>query len=284
MEFTCIDVETANPNLSSICQIGIAKFKDGALVSQWESLVNPNDYFDEMNIAVHAITPKMVKAAPTLPDLHKTILGQINHSITVSHTSFDRSAVTQACQKHGLEPPNTTWLDTARVVRRAWPQFSKKGYGLANITEHLGISFAHHNALQDAVACGKVLLRAVEITNCSPSDWIKKVHQPINPSATKYIRREGIEDGALFGERLVFTGALSMTRSQAADIAAASGCQVDAGVTKKTTILVVGDQDLKLLAGHEISNKHQKAINLIQSGQIIRILGESDFLLITDMD
>ena len=60
-------------------------------------------------------------------------------------------------------------------------------------------------------------------------------------------------------------------------MAAKIGCQVESGVTKKTTILVVGNQDIKKLAGHEKSSKHRKAEGLILNGQPIRILGESDF-------
>jgi DNA polymerase-3 subunit epsilon len=71
-----------------------------------------------------------------------------------------------------------------------------------------------------------------------------------------------------------------MPRREAADAAAAAGCRVDEGVTKHTTMLVVGDQDLKRLAGHEKSSKHTKAEMLIQKGQPIRILGEGDFMRI----
>jgi len=52
---------------------------------------------------------------------------------------------------------------------------------------------------------------------------------------------------------------------------------VASGVTKKTTLLVVGDQDIKKLAGYEKSSKHRKAEELIQSGIPLRILKESDF-------
>ncbi len=31
MNFVVIDVETANPNFASICQIGIGEFRDGVL-------------------------------------------------------------------------------------------------------------------------------------------------------------------------------------------------------------------------------------------------------------
>jgi DNA polymerase-3 subunit epsilon len=60
-------------------------------------------------------------------------------------------------------------------------------------------------------------------------------------------------------------------------MAAKIGCVVGEGVTKKTTILVVGDQDTRKLLGHEKSSKHRKAEKLVQEGQAIRILRESDF-------
>ncbi len=43
MEFVALDVETANADCSSICQIGIARFGDGCLAEEWSTLVNPED-------------------------------------------------------------------------------------------------------------------------------------------------------------------------------------------------------------------------------------------------
>lgn len=39
----------------SICQIGIAKFADGELAGEWSTFVDPEDYFDDVNIAIHGI-------------------------------------------------------------------------------------------------------------------------------------------------------------------------------------------------------------------------------------
>jgi hypothetical protein len=39
----------------------------------------------------------------------------------------------------------------------------------------------------------------------------------------------------------------------------------------------VGDQDIRLLAGYDLSSKHRKALDLMQGGQAIRIIRESDF-------
>jgi DNA polymerase-3 subunit epsilon len=91
------------------------------------------------------------------------------------------------------------------------------------------------------------------------------------------LSQDGNPDGPFYGEVLVFTGSLSIIRHEAADLAASVGCRVDSGVTKRTTILVVGDQDVEKLAGHDKSSKHRKAEELIQCGQHIRIIQESDF-------
>ncbi|MDX9896099.1 MAG: BRCT domain-containing protein [Desulfofustis sp.] len=85
-------------------------------------------------------------------------------------------------------------------------------------------------------------------------------------------------EGDYYGENIVFTGSLSIKRNQAADLAAKIGCEVTPGVTKNTTMLVVGDQDISRLSGHEKSSKHRKAEALIEKGQSIRIIKESDFM------
>ena len=60
-----LDVETTNPDLSSICQIGMVTFRDGAIVSAWRSYVDPEDYLDAWSIHTHGITPEMVVGSPT---------------------------------------------------------------------------------------------------------------------------------------------------------------------------------------------------------------------------
>ena len=277
MNFVVIDVETANPDFSSICQVGIAEFRDGRHYGLWESLVNPEDYFDEMNIAVHGIEEYMVRQAPKWSAVYEQLAPWLKNRIVASHTAFDRAALTRACSKNGLQPYESQWLDTARVVRRAWPEFSQKGYGLANVTRHFGIEFQHHDAKEDARAAGEVLLRAVAATGLSVEQWLERAAQSIYPLDSGSITRIANADGPLFGEKLVFTGALSMPRREAADAASTAGCEVDAGVTKHTTVLVVGDQDIHRLSGHEKSSKHRKAEDLMRKGQQIRIIGESDF-------
>src|ERR1035441_5539349 len=273
MEFVALDVETANAGSSSICQIGIARFEDGRLAEEWSTLVNPEDYFDSFNVSIHGITADMVKDAPVFPEVIAEIRRRCTKRIVLSHTPFDRVAVAQACAKYDLEGFECTWLDSARVARRAWTEFAQGGYGLDNVCDAIGYDFRHHDALEDAKAAGHVLLAAMNETGLDTLGWLKRVQQPIFGS----IAQAGNPEGPLYGEVLVFTGALEITRAEAAALAAKVGCTVAAGVTKHTTILVVGNQDARKLAGHDKSSKHRKAEDLIRNGAPIRILTEQDF-------
>jgi len=279
MDFVVVDVETANADLSSICQIGIASFRDGVVADAWVSLVNPKDYFDYVNVSIHGIDEEQVRDAPTWKGVLPEVNSRLEGRIVVCHTPFDRVALARACDRVKLSGCECRWLDSARVVRRAWPEFSKSGYGLSNVAEHFGIDYKAHDALEDARCAGSLVLRAIAETGLSPEQWLTRVEQPIDPHGNT-VARDGNPDGELFGEVLVFTGALTMPRRGAADVAAAAGCRVEDGVNKHTTMLVVGDQDLRKLAGHEKSTKHIKAEMLIGKGQSIRILAEGDFMRI----
>ena len=172
----------------------------------------------------------------------------------------------------------THWSCRTMATRRAWTRFARKGYGLANIAAFLDIEFRHHDAVEDARAAGSVLLRAIGDTGLQIHDWLKRIEQPIDPTRlARSLARSGNPDGPLAGEVIAFTGALSMPRREAVAVAASAGCDVESGVTQKITLLVVGDQNLRKLAGHQKSSKHRKAEKLIAAGQQIRILGERDF-------
>lgn len=279
MKFVAIDVETANPDLSSICQVGIAMFENGSLSSMWQRLVDPEDYFDPWNVSIHGITERDVRGAPTIRDIAQDLHEILDDQLVVCHTSFDRVAISRATEKYDVLPIGCTWLDSAKIVRRAWPQYARSGYGLSSIAEELGITFKHHEAQEDARAAGEIVLRATAETGINVNEWLQRVKQPIEK-----IAREGNPEGALSGEVVVFTGALSMVRREAATLAADCGCSVNEGVNKFTTLLVVGDQDIRVLAGHEKSSKHRKAEALIKKGQRIRIVGESDFKRIVGID
>lgn len=124
-KFVAIDFETANANLASICQVGVVTFEDGRIIESWGSLVNPQDYFDWINVDIHGIDETTVKGAPTFQQIYPAMSDRLQNQVAVSHTSFDRTALLQATAKHNLANVSCRWLDSACVVRRAWAQWSR---------------------------------------------------------------------------------------------------------------------------------------------------------------
>mgnify|MGYP001363710993 CR=1 FL=1 len=233
-----------------------------------------------MNISIHGIDESHVTGEKTFLELAPWLSDRIRDQVLVCHTHFDRVAMQQAHEYHGLIEPPCRWLDTAKVTRRAWPQFAHSGYGLQSVADHLGMSFHHHDALEDARIAGSILLRAIGDSGLDLEQWLSRVNLGLSGHPKGRERREGAGDGPLLGETVVFTGSLSVPRREAADLAHKAGAAVEPGVTKATTILVVGDQDLLRTGGNPKSSKHLKAESLASKGQPIRFLAESDFMAI----
>ena len=199
MDFVVIDVETANADVASICQVGIASFRGGELADKWVTLVDPEEYFSPFNISIHGIDEYEVEGAPTWAEIFPQIASRLQGRIVVSHTPFDRAALARACARSNLEGCECTWLDSARVVRRAWPQFSRSGYGLSNVAAHFGIEYRAHDALEDARCAGLLLLRAIEETGLSVGEWLARAEQPIceaDREIARLDRRKGRLKGA----------------------------------------------------------------------------------------
>ena len=171
--FNALDVETANARPSSICEIGVVQVRDGRVVRQWSTLVNPLEPFNMDNIRVHGITQERVKDSPTLSECYTELTGLLTGNILVSHTDFDRVALEDAALRHGLPPIQVTWLDSATIARRAWPhRYGVRGWSLSSVAARLGIEFRHHVAAEDARAAAEIVLRACEMKELSLEDWL----------------------------------------------------------------------------------------------------------------
>ena len=287
LTFNSIDVETANADRASICQIGIVHVREGKIEDQWQTLVNPEDWFDPWNVSIHGIEENDVRHSPTLPDVRGELRDRLRGSVLISHTSFDRVAFERAMVRYDLEKLRVTWLDSAKIARRAWPEsYGRNGYGLGNIAKDLEISFRHHDALEDARAAAEIVLRACASTETDIEGWLRRVDLPIFTSSPRALsaKREGKVEGALFGETILFSGALGIPRQKAADMAAGAGCNVVNSVSKKVTMLVVGIQDESNLKGYQKSSKHRKVEELIEKGVEIQILSENDYSELMGID
>ena len=282
-DFIALDVETANSDFGSICSIGLVHFRSGDVFKKLTILVNPEDDFDERNISIHGIRPEQVSSAPTMDKVFPVIAQVLSDTAIIHHSPFDKTAIARAATRYGFGALPCSWLDTLQVSRRTWKHFAGDGgYGLANLAKAFSIDFQHHDAAEDARAAGLVFLRAMSETGIGIEGWLAELQSPARIAKFSRVKRDGDPTGPLAGQSVVFTGTLSISREDAAERAAQAGCKVLDSATKSVTLLVVGDQDLRLTKGQQKSTKHRKVEEMIAKGASIRIVGESDFLLLTE--
>lgn len=270
MNYLVLDLETANPDCASICQIGIVKVENGETAATFSYLIDPQDRFDRWNIKVHGIEPDHVSGCPAFAEILPEISLLLEDQIVVTHGSFDRVAIAKACQKHGLGMPNSSWLDNQTVVRRTWPQFARKGYSLGNLANHFGIAFQHHDALQDAIATADIFRRALSDSGRTASDWAALSG---SRGARAGILRQGAGGGPFFGQTIVFTGKMQVSRQEAVRLAAASGFTVAAAVSPATNVLCIGGQGDR---GAK-STKEREAERLVAGGHPLSMISEAEF-------
>ena len=161
MKVTSIDFETANTSATSICSVGIAVFDCGELLQTKHWLVKPpagHDWFRPDFIDIHGIRPADVRYAPEFPEIAPAVLGLLLESdIVIAHnSSFDMKILHRTLEHYALPVPDLRFLCTVLLSRRVWPHLPSRR--LSALAAMLGHDFRHHNAEDDAVAAGVVLL------------------------------------------------------------------------------------------------------------------------------
>ncbi len=279
-EFAIVDVETTGLNAECDDIIEIAAIHVGPgfqLVSEFRTLVKTDAWIPHNIVEMTGITQADVDShGISLAEAMALFVGHVAQRPVFAHNAqFDYGFLEQAADQCGVAFDNPMH-DSIQIAREAWPGL--RSYKLSVLVEQLDLDYAPTHRALDDVKATLALLRAAHETLNGERPRTPPPEAFAWRAFPRHVAREGNTDGPLHGEFVVFTGELSLTREQAADHAARAGCTVTPSVTKKTTLLVVGTQDLATLAGHEKSSKHRKAEELLAKGQHIRILTESDFL------
>lgn len=160
--YLIVDVETANRSRASICQIGAVVVEAGVIVDEAMTLVDPDQDFDLFNSDLHGIDAETVRAAPTFPAAFEALEHLFYGQPVLGHSNFDKAAFRAEFERWGTGVQSIHWGDTIPIIRKAFPKI-EGGYGLANLTRHFAIEFAHHDALEDARATALIVIQALEI-------------------------------------------------------------------------------------------------------------------------
>lgn len=158
--FTAIDFETANRRSDSACQLAAVVVRDGTIVDQAKWMIRPEPLqFSRFNIRIHGITPQQVREEPVFGDLWPEISDKLASDCLVAHNAkFDLGVLLACLRTHRHPIPELQFTCTRAIARGAWPHLPR--YGLKSLANWLGIRFRHHDALEDSIACAKILLAA----------------------------------------------------------------------------------------------------------------------------
>ena len=159
-DFTAIDFETASRRSDSACQLGAVKVREGKIVDSAMWMIRPEPlYFSPKNIQIHGIRPEQVRDEPTFGDRWNEIHDYFEDDCLVAHNaSFDLGVLLSCLRKSRQSIPEFHYTCTRAIARRTWPQ--RRRYGLKPLSQWLGTEFRHHDALEDSIACTKILIAA----------------------------------------------------------------------------------------------------------------------------
>ena len=305
MNFVAFDIETATAKRSSICQIGITEVINGVLQEPKSWLIQPEgNLYDSMNIWIHGITPEDTKDSPSFPEVWNEVYQYLKGKIVVAHnTSFDMYALRDAFNNYNMEYPTFDYFCTLRIAR-----YIIKGcysYSLNVVLDYMNIEFeGHHRADCDSLGCAKLLLKCLEIDGSTLDDLEEKYafhrgkfdkdlfipHLALDKydpdsSYKRFIKNIQVDDSTadtsnyFYGKTVCFTGTCQygVRKELLLKVAQVGGIPTDS-VTAKTDILVVGQQDYRVVGDDGMSNKQEKAYKMLKAGKDIEILSETEFL------
>ena len=167
MNFVAIDFETADYSRESACSVGLAKFIGGECTDTFYSLIRPPALYVRPDFTViHGLTVNDIKDAPKFSGIWDNgILPFIGNLPLAAHNApFDMGVLKAVLNWYNLDIPKLEYFCTCNLSRRIWPRL--KSHGLTALAKKFNIRYIAHNALEDAMTCGKLAVMAARKSGC----------------------------------------------------------------------------------------------------------------------
>lgn len=165
-----VDLETTGITVTGdrITEIGMVLIENGAVIEEWQSLVNPGCSIPVEIQALTGITDAMVASAPRFEVLAREILARLEGCLFVAHNArFDYGFLKNAFRR--IEVPFTAdVLCTVRLSRKLYPEYPSHSLD-ALISRHKLKPDGRHRALGDARMTWQALQAMCE---GNPSDTV----------------------------------------------------------------------------------------------------------------
>lgn len=262
--------------------------------------------FNYFNTLINGFSENHLRDKPRFCDCWDEIQPYLENQTIVAHNAaFDISVLLNTLDFYEIPYPRSKYLCSYKASRVVFSNLMN--YSLDTIANSIGISFNHHDALEDAEATAKILIHMISATSCTcVDDFCKHIDLRLgtisnsNYSSCQHIKGEPVRltksrtvplskritavvnefdnSNEFYSKTVVFTGALDgLSRAHAYQIIANLGGQLAERITRKTDFLILGQQDYRLLNGHTLSSKTRKAIEYANAGTGIQIIPEADF-------
>lgn len=161
--FVAIDFETATPEHSSACSIGIVLVECGEITLTEHYLIRPpQTEFHWACVKTHGIRFVDVADAGDFEDVWDEVsyLFADAEYIVAHNAAFDRSVLRKSLDTYGIQAPIQPFVCTMQLARREWGIYPAK---LPDVCRRRGIPQAHHHdALEDALACARIMVHSLE--------------------------------------------------------------------------------------------------------------------------
>ncbi|MEJ4099433.1 exonuclease domain-containing protein [Corynebacterium mastitidis] len=158
LSFVALDVETANADWGSICQVGAVRFIDGAEADSASWLCQPPvPGFDPRNVSIHGIGERDVAQAESFAQVLPALAAFLGDLPVVAHNAqFDLTALHRASAAAGIDAPELRFGCSLALARAH--SLDVRNHRLPTVAEALGVDLErHHDALADARACGAIV-------------------------------------------------------------------------------------------------------------------------------
>ncbi|HEY1314968.1 MAG TPA: exonuclease domain-containing protein, partial [Steroidobacteraceae bacterium] len=146
-----VDLETTGGNsaIDRITEVGIIRVRDGELIDEWSSLVNPECSIPAYIEAFTGISNEMVAAAPRFAAIAALVRQKLHGAVFVAHNArFDYSFLRSEFHKSEISF-SAPLLCTVKLSRRLFPGYVR--HNLDAVMERNGLTCsARHRALGDA--------------------------------------------------------------------------------------------------------------------------------------
>jgi DNA polymerase III epsilon subunit-like protein len=157
-----VDLETTglSPLVDKIIEIAAVKITSTGEVSHFHQLINPLIEVPEFTVQFHGLTNNDLMEAPTIKRPLKAFWDFVGRHPMVAHNStFDLGYLIKSSHDFQIEFPPLNIYDSCRYARALYKKTENGplNFKLSTLSEFVGFKLNHHVAMEDTLACLKIM-------------------------------------------------------------------------------------------------------------------------------